>query len=127
MIIVVFGAFQFIAVMLQWRDVQAGFSCNDSVGMVVLFCPAEALAALGDLGEVEVVCNLNDHFVSLSSLSPNHQFIRFLQILCRNRRIQLPRDIHRLFTFVFHIVGSAEICVSFRSASNSIRFELPDK
>ena len=59
MIIVVFGAFQFIAVILLWCDVQAEFSRNDSVGMVVLFCPAEALAALGDLIEVEVVFDLN--------------------------------------------------------------------
>ena len=54
-----------------------------------------------------------------------HQLVRFLQILCRDGRIQLPCDAHRPAALVLYVVRNPKECIG--GSPNGIRLEFPNE
>ena len=71
----------------------------------------------------------NDEYTPfmLHALSPHHQLIRLLQILRRNRAIELPGDVHRAGTVVLDVTRRAKVGVGGGAAVEVVGFEFADE
>ena len=69
-----------------------------------------------DLGAFHELCILSDD-----------QLVRLLQILCRNRIIQLPCDIHRSASVMLYVICCAEVSISSGAACDLVGFEFAYK
>ena len=60
-------------------------------------------------------------------LSSHQQFAGLLQILRRDRILQIPGNVHRLFAFMLYISRRTKIGIRFRAAIHLVGFELTHK
>lgn len=80
---------------------------------------------IGSLCAMGICCLSHTGTKSCFKKSTNHQFICLLQILCRNRAVQLPYYIYRSAAIVSDIVGSPQERI--RRSTGYICFEFTNK
>ena len=63
----------------------------------------------------------------IAGVLSHHQLVGLSQVLCRNRRIQTPGDVHRLAALVLYVVRSPEVGIGRSRIADAVRLEFANK